>query len=583
MPRPPAKWKGHCDFNATFCNNKLIGAKSFLKAGAEELKHIPPFDFGSHGTHTASTAAGAIVKNMSFYGHAMGSASGMAPKAHIAVYRVCTEDGCEEADILKGIEEAVKDGCDVLSISLGGVSKPFYNDAIAIGGFTANLKGVFVSTAASNEGPLPSTLSNEAPWLLTVAASTINRRFISTVKLGNGIQLDGESIYQPNNWMLKMFPLVYLGKISKVETGQCLNGTLSKNQVSGKIVVCDRGGSTRIEKGQVVQNAGGVGMILVNSEKDGYDTIADKHVLPASDVTYFDGEKIKNYIQSTKNPVTTFIFKGVVMNNLWSPSIASFSSRGPNRQSSLILKPDITGPGVNILAAVPPKVVEGEIFRFALMSGTSMACPHLSGLAALIKKTHPNWSPAAIKSAIMTTAYTTALNRKPITNGSYLLANAFDMGAGHVDPNKALDPGLVYDTNPKEYIHYLCGLGYGDYEIQALIQPLPPVKCAEIKAIPQEQLNYPSIVVPLSNGMQVIYRTVTNVGDEKDTYTASIKVPRGVSATVLPDTLNFTRVYEKKTFKIVFKWAGGKKENSFGDLKWVSNSHVVRIPIAILA
>ncbi|KAJ4763902.1 Subtilisin-like serine protease [Rhynchospora pubera] len=427
----------------------------------------------------------------------MGLASGMAPRAHIAVYRVCTEERCEEPDILRAIEEAVKDGCDVLSISLGDAIKPFYNDPISIAGFTASHMGVFVSTSAGNDGPLPYTLSNDAPWLLTVAASTISRRFFySTIKLGNGLQLNGESKYQPNSWVPKMFPLVYLGKVSNIKSGQCLNGTLDQKQVNGKIVICDRGGSTRLGKGLEVRNAGGVGMILVNSKKDGYDTIPDKHVLPASNINYFDGEKLKKYIRSTKDPVATLVFKGVVMDNMRSHSIANFSSRGPSRRNAFILKPDIAGPGVNILAAVPPTKVEGEISHFAIKSGTSMAC-------------------------------------------------------------------------------------YSDDKIGVIIQPLPPVKCAKTKAIPQEQLNYPSIVVPLSTGNAVIYRTVTNVGDEKDSYKAKIKVPKGVSATVIPDTLNFTRVYEKKTFKIVFKWVGGSKANGFGDLKLISKRHVVRSPIVL--
>ncbi|KAJ4733782.1 Subtilisin-like serine protease [Rhynchospora pubera] len=582
MPNPPSKWKGHCDFKAKFCNNKLIGAKSFLRAGAEEQKHIPPFDTVGHGTHTASTAAGAFVKNASVSGNAMGLASGMAPRAHIAVYRVCTEERCEEPDILRAIEEAVKDGCDVLSISLGDALKPFYNDPISIAGFTASHMGVFVSTSAGNDGPLPYTVSNDAPWLLTVAASTIRRRFFdSTIKLGNGLQLDGESKYQPNSWVPKMFPLVYLGKVSNIKSGQCLNGTLDQKQVNGKIVICDRGGSTRLGKGLEVRNAGGVGMILVNSKKDGYDTIPDKHVLPASNINYFDGEKLKKYIRSTKDPVATLVFKGVVMDNMRSHSIANFSSRGPSRRNAFILKPDIAGPGVNILAAVPPTKVEGEISHFAIKSGTSMACPHLSGIAALIKKAHPTWSPAAIKSAIMTTAYWQSLDRKTMTNRNYLRPNAYDMGAGHVDPSKALNPGLVYDIHIQDYVGYLCGLGYSDDKIGVIIQPLPPVKCAKTKAIPQEQLNYPSIVVPLSTGNAVIYRTVTNVGDEKDSYKAKIKVPKGVSATVIPDTLNFTRVYEKKTFKIVFKWVGGSKANGFGDLKLISKRHVVRSPIVL--
>ncbi|KAJ3684977.1 hypothetical protein LUZ61_014141 [Rhynchospora tenuis] len=579
MPPPPAKWKGHCDFNSTICNNKLIGAKSFLKAGAEAKNHTAPVDGVDHGTHTASTAAGAFVGNTSIFGIPMGLASGVAPRAHLAAYRVCTPDGCEPLDVLKGIEEAVKDGCDVISLSVGGFSMPFHSDSIAVGAFAAILKGIFVSTSAGNLGPLTSSLANEAPWLLTVAASSINRRFVSTVQLGNGLRIDGESLYQPKNWTAKKFPVVYLGKNKNDSAGLCIN--LDKKQVSGKIVVCDRGINGRIEKGQVVHNAGGVGMILVNMEADNYQTVPDRHILPASDVTYSGGKTIKKYIQTRKNPVATFVFRGIVLDDKWSPYVADFSSRGPSLQSPLVLKPDIAGPGVNIFAAVPPLLDHGETRQFGIMSGTSMACPHLSGIAALIKHAHPNWSPAAIKSAIITTAYGKALNGRPITNGSYTPANVFEMGAGHVNPKKALDPGLVYDITPEEYIPFFCGLGYTDDEIETLIQPLPPVKCAEIKAIPQEQLNYPSIGVPLINGTEVIYRTVTNVGKAPASYSALINLPKGVSATVEPDILHFSRVNEKKKFKIIFKWDGNDKDNIFGELKWVSGSHVVRSPIAL--
>ncbi|KAF3340033.1 subtilisin-like protease SDD1 [Carex littledalei] len=581
MPAPPAKWKGHCDFNATFCNNKLIGAKSFLKAGAEAQNHIAPVDDIGHGTHTASTAAGAFVGNTSLFGMPMGLASGVAPRAHIAAYQVCASYGCQEVDILKGIEEAVKDGCDVISLSLGSKSRPFYNDSLAIGTFAAIVKGIFVSTAAGNYGPEPYSLSNEAPWLLTVAATTINRRFVSTVKLGNGHRFDGESLYQPKNWTAKEFPIVYFGKKNGSDlAGLCMD--LDEKQVRGKIVICDRGQSARLEKGLAVQKAGGVGMILVNYKEDKFETIPDAHFLPASDVTYSYGQKIKKYLRKTKNPVATFIFRGVVLDDKWSPSVAPFSSRGPSLQGALVLKPDVAGPGVNIFAAVPPLVDQVETMQFFIMSGTSMACPHLSGIAALIKHAHPNWSPAAIKSAIMTTAYVKALNGKQITNEHYIPANVFEMGAGHVDPKKALNPGLVYDITPEEYIWYLCGLGYNDDQIETIIHPVPRVKCAEIKAIPQEQLNLPSIGVPSSNGTVVIYRTVTNVGKAPATYTALINVPRGVSATVEPAVLHFSRVNESKKFKIEFKWDGIiDTNNTFGDLKWVSAGHVVRSTIAL--
>ncbi|KAJ4811821.1 Subtilisin-like protease [Rhynchospora pubera] len=583
MRPPPAKWKGHCDFNASVCNNKLIGAKSFLKAGADELKHLPPFDVETHGTHTAGTAVGASVKNVNILGIGLGEASGVAPRAHLAVYRVCSEEGCQTPDIIKGIEEAVNDGCDVISLSLGPDSgEPFYLEPVALGGFYATLKGVFVSAAAGNNGPNVSSVSNDAPWILTVAASSTDRQIRSTVKLGSGLLLNGESMYQPKNWTSKMLPLVYLaGKGAPVNADKCLDGTLDSKVVKGKIVLCDRGVNTRVEKGLNVHKAGGAGMILANDKPNAYSTDADRHFLPASHISYVDGLKIKDYIHSTKNPTATVLFKGVGYHTPFNPSIASFSSRGPSLASPLILKPDIAGPGVSIVAAVPTVSVGNKAQIFDFMSGTSMATPHLSGIAALIKKAHPNWSPAAIKSAMMTTTDATDINGKPILDQvGNIPADVFAMGAGQVNPYKALEPGLVYDLTPDEYIRYLCGLDYIDEDVNAIIHPAPKVQCAKVKVISQEQLNYPSIVVPIpKRGTKTIYRTVTNVGEANDSYKAVISVPKGVSMKVVPSTLKFKSLNEKKSFKIVFKGSG--KGHSTGELKWVSSKHVVRSPVLI--
>ncbi|KAJ3706764.1 hypothetical protein LUZ61_010469 [Rhynchospora tenuis] len=390
-------------------------------------------------------------------------------------------------------------------------------------------------------------------------------------------------MYQPKNWTSEMLPLVYLaGKGAPVNADKCLNGTLDSKMVKGKIVLCDRGINARVEKGLNVRKAGGAGMILANDEPNAYSTNADSHFLPASHVSYVDGLKIKDYIRSTKNPTATFLFKGVAYHTPFNPSIASFSSRGPSPVSPLILKPDIAGPGVSIVAAVPPKSVgnkKAQMFDF--MSGTSMATPHLSGIAALIKKAHPNWSPAAIKSAMMTTTDTTDINGKPIVDQvGNIPADVFAIGAGQVDPYKALEPGLVYDLTPDEYIRYLCGLGYSDKDVNAIIHPAPKVQCAKVKVISQEQLNYPSIVVPLpKNGTKTIYRTVTNVGEANASYKAVISVPKGASMKVVPSTLKFKTLNEKKSFKIIFKRSG--KGHGTGELKWVSSKYVVRSPVVI--
>nr|XP_010918673.1 subtilisin-like protease SBT1.5 [Elaeis guineensis] len=592
MPPPPAKWKGRCDFNASLCNNKLIGARTFI-SGAMAMKGrgvavTPPVDDVGHGTHTASTAAGARVAGANVLGNANGTASGMAPLAHLAMYKVCTEDGCAESDILAGMDAAVADGVDVLSLSLGGNSVPFYNDSIAIGGFGAIKNGIFVSCAAGNSGPNASSLSNEAPWLLTVAASTMDRNIRVTVKLGNGLEFNGESVYQPQMYTPTFYPLVYAGAGPKPDAIFCGNGSLDGLDVKGKMVLCQRGGGiARIDKGVTVESAGGVGFILANGPLDGYSTITDPHVLPASHVGYSDGVKIKSYISTSSNPTASFIFKGTILGISPAPAITSFSSRGPSLASPGILKPDITGPGVSVLAAWPsnvgPPTVNSTGPTFNIISGTSMSTPHLSGIAALLKAAHPDWSPAAIKSAIMTTADILDRSGDPIVNEQHLPANLFAVGAGHVNPVKANDPGLVYDLSADDYISYLCGLGYTSSQVTAIVRQ--SVNCLVIKNITEAELNYPSISVSLGPATTsiTVERTVKNVGEAMSVYSADIDTPYGVAVSVSPMKLQFSEVNQEMKFYVTFSASSSRGAARFspGYLNWASEKRMVRSPISV--
>ncbi|KAJ0775326.1 putative cucumisin [Helianthus annuus] len=193
------------------CNNKLIGLRDLTTGGKDTW-----FDENGHGTHTSSTAAGNFVNNASVSGNAKGTAAGIVPLAHVAVYKVCTDVKCSESAIIAGLDAAVEDGVDVLSLSLGIDSVPLYQDGIAIGAFTAIQKGIFVACAAGNSGPSNSTLSNEAPWILTVGASTIDRKIVASVSLGNKDVLDGQSLFQPKAFPQTYLPLVYvMGKNAK--------------------------------------------------------------------------------------------------------------------------------------------------------------------------------------------------------------------------------------------------------------------------------------------------------------------------------------------------------------------------------
>lgn len=573
MEPPPSKWKGQCMFEEPYrCNKKLIGGRGFSYGSTTD----PPTDTEGHGTHTASTAAGSFVANASVLGNGKGTAAGMAPRAHLAIYKVCGIVGCATSAVLAGMDAAIKDGVDIMSISLGGNVHDYTEDVIAIAAFSAMKKGIFVSCAAGNNGPSLASLSNDAPWLLTVGASTMDRSIRVTVKLGDGQELYGESLYQPDNFTTEMLPLVVPGN-------NCDHYSMNGESVEGKIVVCYRIPMVpRIYLGEVVKRAGGAGMILVNDKSNGYTTLAEAHVLPASHISYDDGRKLLNYLQKEHNPTATFIFNGTILINGSAPSVASFSSRGPSTETPNVLKPDIIGPGVSILAGWPFPVGSSETTgsNFNIISGTSMSTPHLSGIAALLKSKHPDWSPAAIKSAIMTTSYSKSSDGKVITDEQHHPASYYRMGSGHVDPMKATDPGLVYDLERKDYIGFLCGLGYSDEKMEAVTHE--QVSCSTIETIDQSGLNYPSISVSFEGSSKVtVKRTVTYVGDGAEKYKVNTNTRKGFDMSVEPNTLEFTKTGERKSFEVILARTVGGKDGIEGEISWISDKHVVRSPIVV--
>ncbi|KAK1304825.1 Subtilisin-like protease SDD1 [Acorus calamus] len=497
------------------------------------------------------------------------------------------------SDIIAGLDAAVEDGVDIISLSMGAGpdagarSMEYYVDPIAISAFAATQKGIFVSCAAGNYGPSKSSLSNGAPWVLTVGASTIDRSIRATVRLGEGTELDGESLYQPKDFKPDQHPLVLAGL---TDNPYC-KGPFNNTDVKGKVVLCEPNGKVNdIAKGRAVNEAGGAGMIIMNDVVDAYTIPADKHVLPASHVSCVDGLIIKSYVaylgSSTNNPTATIIFKGTVIeNSTRAPTVASFSSRGPSQVSEDILKPDIIGPGVNVLAAWPSDDIEdaSQGPTFNIISGTSMSAPHLSGVAALIKSAHPDWSPAMIKSAILTTADKVDHHGKPIADQNLNRANLFATGAGHVNPSKAIDPGLVYDLSPENYISYLCAKNYSDDNVSVIAHKT--TRCADYQKDGGSDLNYPSITGHLNLYARLVQkykRTVTNVGEASSNYKVEIHEPRGVSVVVEPQILQFSQVNEKKDYFVTLSINSSTKGSyAEGELRWVSDKHFVRSPISV--
>ncbi|KAL0312697.1 UNVERIFIED_CONTAM: Subtilisin-like protease SBT1.8 [Sesamum radiatum] len=487
------------------------------------------------------------------------------------------------------MDTAIDDGVDILSLSLGGFANSFYDDSIALGAYSAMEQGILVSCSAGNAGPSNFSLSNEAPWILTVGASTIDRKIRATAVLGNNQTFDGESTFQPTDFPPTLLPLVYAGTLntSDPDIRYCTTESLNGTDLRGRIVVCEIGITTRISKGRAVKDAGGAAMILVNPASFANLTLSESHVLPATHVGYADGLKIKAYINSSSTPTATIVFKGTIIGDNRAPVVAAFSSRGPNWVSRNILKPDIIGPGVNILAAWPVSVENNTNTNatFNIISGTSMSCPHLSGVAALLKSSHPDWSPAAIKSAIMTTADVVNLAQNPIEDERFLPANVFATGSGHVNPSRANDPGLVYDVQSEDYIPYLCGLNYTNRQVGTILQRR--VNCSAVSKIPETQLNYPSFA--LSFGLfqptvQTYTRTVTNVGEPNSSYVVEIVPPPGVDVVVEPSKLDFLEVNQKLQYQVTFSQLNSTTNSGFvqGYLKWNSSRRSVRSPIAVI-
>ncbi|CAL0314251.1 unnamed protein product [Lupinus luteus] len=592
LPPVPPGWKGKCqpgeEFNASSCNRKLIGARYYTsglqaeEGSGKDVSFKSPRDSIGHGTHTASTAAGRYVENMNFDGLAAGGGRGGAPLARIAVYKTCWESGCYDVDLLAAFDDAIRDGVHIISLSVGGASPQadYFQDAISLASFHAARKGVLVVASAGNEGN-PSSATNLAPWIVTVGASSIDREFSSDIVLGNGVNVTGTSLslLQTNaSTTIISGADAFSGDFTPYQSSYCLDSSLNATKAKDKILVCrhvERSTKSKIEKSKIVQKAGGAGLILIDETKAG---IAVPFVIPGATVTNKTGEEILSYIKSTSKPTSRIFGAKTVLGTQPAPRAATFSSKGPNTLTPEILKPDITAPGLNILAAWSPVASPGNP-KFTIISGTSMSCPHVTGISALVKAVHPSWSPSAIKSAIMTTATILDNHQEPITvDSDGARANAFDYGSGLVNPTKALDPGLVYDSQPEDFVAFLCSLGYDEKSLRLVTRDNST--CDRAFKTPSD-LNYPSITVPNLKDNISVTRVVTNVGAATSTYEVEVVPPAGVNVTVVPNRLVFTKVGQKIKFTVKFKVVTPSNDYSFGLLSWKNGKVQVNSPLVV--
>ncbi|KAJ9538507.1 hypothetical protein OSB04_031240 [Centaurea solstitialis] len=625
---PFPKYRGKCEVDSdtkrSFCNGKIVGAQHFAEAAIAAGAFNPSVDFASpmdgdgHGSHTAAIAAGNNGIPVRLHGYEFGKASGMAPRARIAVYKALYRlFGGFVADVVAAIEQAVHDGVDILNLSVGPNSPPATIRSTFLNPFDATLlsavkAGVFVSQAAGNGGPYAKSLVSYSPWIVSVAAAVDDRRYKNHLTLGNGKILPGLGL-SPATSLNHKYTLVAAVDVvldSSVSPTDCQRPeVLNKNMVKGNILLCGFSfnfvaGTASVKRvAETARSLGAIGFVLaVENVSPGTKFDPVPTGIPGiliTDVTK-STELIDYYKASTSRDwtgrVKNFKATGTIGEGLEpilyksAPIVALFSARGPNikdysfRDADL-LKPDILAPGALIWASWSPNGTDevnylGE--NFAMISGTSMAAPHISGIAALVKQKHPHWSPAAIKSALMTTSNTLDRAEKPILaeqySGSETLmfvpATPFDYGSGHVNPRAALDPGLIFDAGYEDYLGFLCTTpGINHHELLNYTHR----PCNYTLGHPYN-LNSPSITVSHLVRTQTVTRTVTNVNEE-ETYTITARMAPAIAIETSPSAMTL-RPGASHRFTVTLTVRSVTGTYSFGEvLLKGSRGHKVRMPV----
>jgi subtilisin family serine protease len=573
-----ARWNGRCETGENWvkadCNRKLIGARYFVQgfgeANVDPSDYISPRDGDGHGTHTSSTAAGNRVRNVVVEGRRFGTVSGMAPAAKVAMYKVCwtgsvaldVPDGCFNSDSVAAIDQAVADGVDVINYSIGGTSESSVVDEVELAFMFAAAAGVYNAASAGNSGPGASTLDHPSPWVSTTAAST-HRIAEKKLVLGNGRKFVGASVTRPLRTFTPMVMAETSGKtgVDPTDASLCAPGTLDPAKVSGKLVVCLRGVVDRIEKSFEVKAAGGVGMVMINPSPNSLN--ADLHAVPSVHLSDTALAPVSAYVAGP-SPVGKIVRLRAGESHTKVPEVAEFSSRGPSTTTGGdILKPDLSAPGVDVLAAVAPPFHHGR--RYDLISGTSMASPHIAGLAALVRQAHPRWTPMEVKSALMTTARNHVSTKA--RNGG-----VFAQGAGFVRPNNAVNPGIVFNHGFDAWIGYL-------EEVTG--QDLDEVFHGRFRPTDGSQLNQASIAIGRLTGTQTVTRTMTNVSRRTETYRPHVLLP-GVKVSFKPAKVR-VRAGGRARVRITFTTAGAKADAyTTGSLIWRgSRGHRARMPLAV--
>ena len=538
------------EWDADQCTDKIVSARWFVNGfGARNVAvadYLSPRDGTGHGSHVTSTAAGDHAVRVQVDGQRFGTISGIAPAARVAVYKACwiapdpADDGCTTADTVAAVDRAVADGVDVLNYSVSG--SRIRDDSVERAFLGAASAGVFVAASAGNGGRAGS-VAHVSPWVTTVAAST-HHDFSGVVRLGDETTFVGAMVATRP---VRPTGLVLGGAIpgeraSVTAARQCSTGALDAGKAQGRIVVCDRGGGARVDKSASVARAGGVGMVLANTRTQRLD--ADVHALPTVHLDAREAAAVKTYVRRAGGQATaSLVPRGHGTRRV--PALAGFSARGPAEASGGdVLKPDLTAPGDSVLGAVAPPSDSGR--SWDLVSGTSTSVPHVAGLAAFLAGVRPGWSPARVKSALMTTATDLVGRGAPLVTG-----------AGHVDPTRLLDPGLVFDTGPEAWQRVAAGG-------------------------PARQVNAASVAVGSLDGPTTVTRRITNVGSRRESYSARVQGMPGVDVQAFPATVRLAPGQSRTVrLRIIARPSAKVDHDVTGWLVWRGDRHRVRLPVSV--
>lgn len=629
----PQHFSGICevtwDFPSGSCNRKLVGARHFAASAITRgifnstQDYASPFDGDGHGTHTASIASGNHGIPVVVAGHQFGNASGMAPRSHIAVYKSLYKSfGGFAADVVAAIDQAAQDGVDIISLSITPNRRPpgvatFFNP-IDMALLSAVKAGIFVVQAAGNTGPAPRSISSFSPWIFTVGAAAHDRVYNNSITMGNNITISGAGLAPRTDRDYTMISATHALCNDTTAThdmyvGECQDASiLNQDLVAGNLLICSYsvrfvlGVSTIKQALQTAKNLSAAGVVfyvdpfVIGFQLNPTPMDIPGIIIPSPDDTkvlirYYNSSLVRD--TSTKQIIkfgaVARISGGLTADYSYSaPKVMYYSARGPDPEDSSlddadVLKPNLVAPGNSIWGAwssLGTDSVEFQGENFAMMSGTSMAAPHVAGLAALIKKKFPSFGPAAIASALSTTASLHDKNGGPIMaqraysnpDMNQSPATPFDMGSGFVNATAALDPGLIFDSSCDDYISFLCGINGS----APVVLNYTGLSCTN-PTLTGADVNLPSITIAKLNQTRMVNRTVTNIG-VNETFSVGWSAPYGVNMKIMPSHF-FIAAGDKQVLTVFLNATTNNSVASYGRIGFFGDKgHIVNIPLSVV-